>query len=357
MRNSAVISTLGDSDAWPRWWGVVRHRLVLTLGTVILGADWLVRPASLWCEPVLAIVGALAALPVPSATSAGSWGLIQLRFLARRRGRWISLEPGEDTLRVDVRGAQRVWCYEFIHRGRLDLSGRDIELATRLSHLAQALAQNAQNAHLCVHVDTSEARDSGARVSLSVNRASHVPSEWRPRSDAAVPSSATTGRMPFLERRGYVRTSRGVVQTLRVKSFTPGRASDVLVALGATGTSREISLHANILSLAKARRVSARAVHRVGADAQFSRGAGFRWSASDQKGLDALRVREEAVAQGAALCQWALYVVVRATNVSELRRRVSETLEVARARGVVLDRGIGVQGDWYIFQLPGGQGW
>ena len=95
----------------------------------------------------------------------------------------------------------------------------------------------------------------------------------------------------------------------------------------------------------------------MGADAEFSRGAGFRWTASDQTHLDALRNREEAVAQGAALCQWGLYVLVRAPNLSELRRRVSETLEMARARGVMLDRGTGVQGDWYVFQLPGGPGW
>ena len=357
MRNNVAPSTLGDSDAWPRWWGVIRHRLVLTLGAVLLGADWLVRPGSLWCESVLAVAGGAAALPVSSATSVGSWCLIQLRFLVRRRARWISLEPAEETLRVDARGVQRVWCYEFVHHGRLDLSGRDVEVATRLAHLAQSLAASGKSAHLAVHVDTGDIRDSGSRVALSVNRPSQVPAEWRPRSDAAVPRSATTGRMPFIERRGYVRTSGGVVQTLRVRAFTPGRASDALVALGAAGTALEISLHANILSLVKARRVSARAVHRMGADAQFSRGAGFRWTASDQKSLDALRVREEAVAQGAALCQWALYVVVRAANVSELRRRVSETLEVARTRGVVLDRGVGVQGDWYVFQLPGGQGW
>ena len=243
-----VASTLGESDAWPRWWGVVRHRLVLTLGAVILGADWLVRPGSLWGELVVAITWGVAALPVPSATSAGAWCAIYLRFLLRRRARWISLEPAEDTLRVDVRGVQRVWCYEFIHHGRLDLSGRDIEVATRLAHLAQAMAASAQNAHLALHVDTGDSRDFGARVALSVNEPSQVPREWRSRSDAAVPRSATTGRMPLIERRRYVRTPRGVVQTLRVRAFTPGRAGDALVALGATGTALEISLHANIFA-------------------------------------------------------------------------------------------------------------
>jgi hypothetical protein len=161
----------------------------------------------------------------------------------------------------------------------------------------------------------------------------------------------------MIERRHYVRTPGCVVRTLRVTNFAPGRASAALETLGEYGSGLSLSLHAGIVPLARARRLTSRAVHRVGTDAEFARSAGFRWSARDQKGLDALRDREESVARGAALCQWALYVVVSAPTVSELCRRVHDTREVARAAGLGLDPGVGVQGEWFIFQLPGGPGW
>ena len=349
--------TLGESDARPRWWGVTRHRLVLVVAALVLGADALLRPGSRWWEWLFVGVAGGAASPGPASTSWAQWCVLEVRLLLRRRVRWISLESEDDTLRVDVRGSQRVWCYEFTHRGRLDLSGHDLILASRLARMVESFAAGADHVHVALHVDTGERSGVGARTSMSVSVGAPVPSEWRRHSGAGVPRSLSIGRSAVLERRHYVRTPQCVLRTLRVSDYAAGRAGVALESLGEYGSGLTLSLHASVVPSARARRLTARAVHRVGTDAEFARGAGFRWSARDQKGLNALREREELVAHGAALCQWALYVVVSADTVSELRRRVHQTRDVARAAGVGLDLGVGVQGEWFTWQLPGGPGW
>lgn len=348
---------LGETDAWPRWWGVTRHRLALAVAALGLGADALLRPGSRWWEWLLVGVMAAAASPGPASTSCGQWCVIEVRFLLRRRVRWVALETDGDVLRVDVRGSQRVWCYEFTHRGRLDLSGRDVVLASRLSRMVESFAAGGDRAHVALHVDTGERSGGATRTSLSVSVGAPVPSEWRRNSEVGVPCSLSIGRTAVIERRHYVRTPRCVVRTLRVAAFAAGRAGTALETLDECGSGLSISLHAGVVPSTRARRLTARAVHRARTDAEFARGAGFRWSARDQKGLDALCGREDLVAQGAALCQWALYVVVSADTVGELRRRVNETRDVARAVGLRLDLGVGVQGEWFTFQLPGGPGW
>jgi hypothetical protein len=147
------------------------------------------------------------------------------------------------------------------------------------------------------------------------------------------------------------------MRTLRATAFSPGRESEALEALSERAAWLTLSLHASVIPTARARRVTSRAVHRVGSDAALTRGAGFRWSARHEKELEALRSREASVAAGAALCQWALYVVVRAQSLAELRSRVAETRQVSRESGLRLDPGTGVQGEWFTYQLPGGPGW
>lgn len=357
LTNSPVRTTLGECDAWPRWWGVARHRLVLGIAAVVLGADAALRPGSLWWEWLLVGVAAGAASPGPNSSSWGQWSVMGVRFLVRRRVWWVSLESDDDALLVDVRGSQRVWCYEFTHRGRLDLSGHDVVLASRLARMVESFAAGGDHAHVALHVETGGRAGAAARTSLSVNVAAPIPKEWRSRRDAGVPPTLSLGRTALIERRHYVRTPKCVVRTMRVVDFGAGRAGAALEVLGEYGSDLSLSLHAGVVPLTRARRLTARAVHRVGTDAEFARGAGFRWSARDQKGLDALREREELVAQGAALCQWALFVVVSADTVGALRRRVHETSAVARAAGLRLDLGVGVQGDWFTWQLPGGPGW
>ena len=357
LTNNPVHASLGEGDAWPRWWGLARHRVALGLAAPVLGADALLRPGRRWWEWLVVVLALGAASPGPGQGSWAEWCAAATRYYGRRRVGWISLDADADSLVVLSRGRQRVWCYELTHRGRLDLSERDVVVASRLSQMVDSFAAAGESAHVSLHVDTGAWSGPPARTCLSVNVSGAVPPEWRARAAAGVPRSLGTGRQALLERRHYVRTGGSVLRTLRVGDFAAGRASAALETLGQFGSDLSLSLHADVVPLARARRESARAVHRVGAGAEFGRAAGFRWSAHDQVGLEALRQREQLVAQGAALCHWALYIVVRADSLAALRARVRETCDVARAAGLRLDVGTARQGEWLTWQLPGGPGW
>ena len=74
--------------------------------------------------------------------------------------------------------------------------------------------------------------------------------------------------------------------------------------------------------------------------------------------LEGLRVvYERNVAGGRALLRVAVYVLVRADSLDELDRRGTQVWRHAHDAGLRLDRGRGLQADWYRSQLPGGPGW
>jgi hypothetical protein len=325
--------------------------IMLSLG---VGADALFRSGSSQWEWFVVAMTVVAASPGPGSTTLGHCSVIEASFQLRRRLRWVSLEDVGDSL--EWGSGRRVWCYEFIQRGRLDLTGSDVTLASRLARMAESFAASGQHTHVSIHV---EANGMGAPVHtvLGVSAPSVPPREWRPHHVAGVPGFLKLGRTPYVQRRTYVRTPDYVMRTLRAATFSPGRESEVLEALSERVAWLTLSLHASVIPTVRARRVTSRAVHRVGSDAALTRGAGFRWSARHEKELEALRSREASVAAGAALCQWALYVVVRAHSLGELRSRVTQTRQVARAAGLRLDAGTGVQGEWLTYQLPGGPGW
>lgn len=347
--------TLGDADAIVRWFGLERHRLVLLTMAVGLGADALVRPGTRCWEWLGALVAVTVTAPGSVGRSWGEWAVVEARYRLRRRLWWITVAVDPEALVLTVHGEQRVWTYDFAHRGRLDLASRDVGLATRLAHMVETLAAAGDDAHVSLHVDARE--DGSVRTVLSTTVASVAPYEWRRDSRAGVPRTLSLGRNPLIERRHYVRTTDHVVRTLRVIRFAPGRETAVLEALSERVSWLTLSVHASVVPAMRARRLTARAVHRVGSDAHATQAAGFRWSARREWELDVLRQREQVVAAGAALCQWALYVVVRASSLPQLRRRVADVIVVARAAGVRLDPGSARQREWYAFQLPGGPGW
>ena len=249
-----------------------------------------------------------------------------------------------------------MWCYDFAHRGRLDLTGDDVALANRVARMAESFSRAGERTHLSLHVSGS-VTGAAPRTVLSLSVSSPPPPEWRRDPRAGISREVGSGLTTILERRSYVRTSQGVARTLRATGFAEGAQNHALEGLCERLSWLTVSLHALALPSARAQRVTSRAVHRVGTDAQFTRGAGFRWSARQQRGLEILRHRELAVASGAALCRWALYVVVCAPTLAVLKERVEETLSCARSGGLRLESGVGVQYEWLIFQLPGGPGW
>lgn len=348
---------MGDSDAQPRWFGLAPLRIVLAGLGLASVADAVLRPGGRWWEWLVAALAVGGGLPAPASRSWAQVVGVEIRYRTRRRLRWITVKVRENALDVSVHGARRVWCYNFSHHGRLDLAKRDVVLADRLARMVESLAAAGQPAHVAMHVETLDADQGSVRTVLSVTVPSLPPPEWRRDPLAGIAGTLRPGRSVIVERREYVRTSRHVLRTLRVASFSPGREASALEALSENVQWLTVSLHASIIPAVRARRLTARAVHRLGSDAQLTRGAGFRWSARHEWELEAYRQRENSVAAGAALCQWALYAVVRASSIEQLRRRVARTTEVAQSAGLRLEAGAGEQGDWFVWQLPGGPGW
>jgi hypothetical protein len=320
-----------------------------------MAADALLRRGWRQWEWPCVVVCATLAVVQRSGRSWGERAVVEVKYLLRRRLSSISVRTDDDALEYHVRGTRRVWCYDFVHRGRLDLANRDVALADRLAYLADSLAEAGEVAHLAIHVESS---GSGlVRTALSVTVPAVPPPEWRRDPRSGVARALAVGRTPLVERREYVRTAHEVVRTLRVASFAPGREAQALERLSEQLSWLTLSLHSSVLPASRARRMTSRAVHRMGSDAQLARSAGFRWSARREWELDALRQREQVVAGGTALCRWALYLVVHATSLAQLRSRVNELEEIARAAGLRLEAGVAVQSEWFAFQLPGGPGW
>lgn len=338
-----------------RWFGVAPHRIVLSILSVAMVCDAMLRPVGHGWAWAGAVGAAGAALPASSSRSWAQTVAVFVRYGSRRRVSWVVLEPVGDILHLGVRGSRQVWCYEMFHCGRLDLSGRDLTLAHRLGAMIESLAASGDRVHLSLTVDAP--RDAVPRTVLSMDVGTPPPSEWRLDPRAGVPRGLHEGRVALLERRGYVRTPHCVLRVLRVTRFSADREITALESLSELVAWLTISLHVAVIPATRARRLSERAVHRLRSDAHVTRGAGFRWSARHEQDLEALRQRESAVAAGAALCQWALYLVVRAPTLDLLRQRVDHTVQRAKAGGLAVDLGVGVQGEWFVFHLPGGPGW
>ena len=354
MTNSDNGATFADSDAEVRWYGLARHRLVLGLGALGVSLLALVTHGR-WWEWCAALALVLLTVPGTTGRSCYEMAATEVRFWMRRRLTWSVVTPTPEGLVLTSRHECRVEVYELLHRGRLDLSGHDAGLAARLAQLVEAIAEGGVGAHVALHVESRE----GAPPATTLSTTSPIAAapEWRRVADGGVPRTLRVGRNALLERRDHLRTRDGVLRTLRVSRFAPGRETAGLAVLGERTGWLTLSVHAAVVPTARARRLTARAVHRVGSDAQMSRSAGFRWSARREWELDALRQREQAVAAGAALCQWALYLVVRAPTLEELRARVHDVVALSRAAGLRLDMGGAQQHEFFEFQLPGGPGW
>jgi hypothetical protein len=315
----------------------------------------LLRPGHRWWEWLIALVAIAGVIPVTSTSSCAQALALELRYLVRRRIHQVTITSTDDAMAVCARASCRVWCYDFEHYGRLDLNGRDVLVADRLTRLVESLSAANQNLHLAIHVGASP--DAAVRTVMSLTHKGVAPGEWRRVSHGWVPVALREGRTILVERRHYLRTTQDVMRVMRVRSFSRGREDVALEALCGGVTWLSVSLHAAVLESARSRRITARAMHRLRSDAQVSWRAGFRWSVRQESEMESHRQREIDVAAGAALCHWALYLVVRASTLQELRRRVDTTVSIARAAGVQLDLGRAQQAQWFDWQLPGGPGW
>jgi hypothetical protein len=259
---------------------------------------------------------------------------------------------------INAHGESTIHGFELQHRGRLDLSGRDQQNALALAEFADALATTDDTRHFSLHVRSSP---NGVATLLVAPRDVSPPSGWRVNGaltlDAAGARSGA-GAVWLLERWAYVRDAREVIRVLRVRDFSAvpdGHA--LLERMQFASPSLDVVVHVDVIGGVRAHRLAARAVHRVGSDDVTSQAAGFRRTAQSSRALERLRQRESLVVEGTALMRIAVFVVIRATSLAQLRRDARAVTRSALESGLRCEPGTGRQAAWYCAQLPGAPGW
>ncbi|MBW4079769.1 MAG: hypothetical protein HIU84_14965 [Acidobacteria bacterium] len=348
---------LGRSDALDSWLGLARHQVALVLAGSIVCGDWLVRTRSSPLELMVGVVFAGASLRCIRGLTIAEFTKVVVLYRVRSRWQRVVSSREDEVVELVAGGTATFRGYELDHRGRLDLSGGDIVNAQRLSELVNGLAVGATMSHVSLHV---RGGSSNARTFLTLACDATVCEGWTP-SVTLVEEVVEKNVGPLnlvLERWSYLRVSGGIQRVIRVDDFqgaTQERA--LLERLQEVMSHLDLALHVEVVGASRAQRLSARAVHRVGSDAQVARAAGFRRSARAALAAERLSQREELVANGHALLRLGVYITLHCASLSELRDASSELRRRATASGLRLDTGVGRQWSWLCFSLPGGPGW
>lgn len=349
---------LGVADAESRWIGVRRHQAALAILGVGLIGEWLTQSHGAAVELVTGLAALSCAAPTRDGLTVGERIRIGLAFAIRSRWTSVGVTLNDGVTTCSARGEAAVRRFELLHRGRLDLSGRDQQNALALAEFADALSTSNDTRHFSQHVCSSPA---GVTTMLAVPTDVAPPPGWLERRTVAGTSSGphdTPGAAWLLERRAYLRDERGVMRVLRVRDFSSVPEGHALLErLQFASTSLDVVVHVDVVAGVRAHRLAARAVHRVGSDEVTSRAAGFRRTAQSVRTLDRLRQRESLVVEGVALLRIAVFIVIRATSLPELRRDVKAVIRASLESGLRCEPGLGQQAQWYCAQLPGGPGW
>jgi hypothetical protein len=348
---------LGESDVEARWIGIRRHQaLLLIVGVALIGEGVITARVR-----VGAITGGLVLLlcvvPIGDGRTVGEQLTIALRYLARQHWRTFNARELGGDIVLWFGGEVAFRAHELVHRGRLDLSGRDAAIAQSLVELADAASAARSGQHFSLHVTSGESRS----TLLSLPAGTAAPEGWSPQNDLALEMVLDSGAdtsAHLLERPTYVRTPHRLVRIYRVRDFSSvSQRRSLLEQLLRSPVTFDLSLHVDVVAGAKAQRLASRAVHRGGSDEETARSAGFRRTARSSRNYERMAQRERHVASGRALLRVAVYLLVRADNLDELQRRSAQLWRHAHDAGLQLDHGRGLQMAWYRSQLPGGPGW
>jgi hypothetical protein len=349
---------LGVADAENRWIGVRRHQAALVICGLGLVGEWVTQSNGSLVEVVIGVAMLTCAVPTNEGLTIGERVAIHATYIVRVKWTPLSAVRSDDCIEVRARGATSLRSYELQHRGRLDLSGRDVDNATTLASFADGLATSDRTRHFSMHVVTTPAR---VTTMLALPADVTGPQGWRANQQLAFDALGPLdheGNAWLLERWTYVRSSSGLIRVLRVRDFSAaanGRA--LLESLQFASPSLDVAIHVDVLGASRAHRLAARAVHRMGSDEVTSGAAGFRRTAASVRAWERLRQREVIVVSGSALVRIAVYVVVRATTLVHLERDVKAVRQFAFECGLRCESGVGRQSTWYCSQLPGGPGW
>jgi hypothetical protein len=349
--------SLGDSDAGARWIGIRRHQAVLVVVGVGLASTWLLRTSAPLCELVAGLGFLGCAVPERDGQTLGESLAALVRFLCRSRWHEVCVREFGDDVMLSTPDVVTFRGYELDHRGRLDLSGRDSDLAEALAALVDATSASSENQHISQHIMR---REGACSTLLALPPEIPAPNGWR-RDNALAFALVRANDGPslhFYERYGYLRTPEELVRVFRVRDFSSvPESKSLLEQLLRTPAALDVSVHLDVVAGARAHRLAARAVHRVRSDDLTSSAAGFRRSARSLRSFERLAQREVLVARGRALLRVGVFVVVSGISFGELERHSAVVWRRAQDGGLRLERGRARQYEWYRAQLPGGPGW
>ena len=207
---------LGDADAPARVLGLDRSQLALLGLGVGLLADSLVR-THLVVQVAVGVVVLVGALPAGERLSVAERVGLALAYAARSHVSSVVLERGDPSI-VHALTSVAARGYALAHRGRLDLSGTDVELARRFAGTLDALATSPDGRHASLHV-WRDGQDVATLLCLGAGRA---PEGWRLDDDllARVAGVGLADHLWLLERLTYLRTTDGVCRVLRVRDYS-----------------------------------------------------------------------------------------------------------------------------------------
>ncbi len=348
---------LGEADADARWIGVRRHQAALVVIGFGLISDWIMAAHAPYGELAVGIFLMASAAPAGDGLTIAEYVLVTVRYLTRSH--WFEFtarELGDDVV-LWARGEVAFRGYELAHRGRLDLSGRDVALAEDLAGIADAASAARSGQHFSQHV-VHEADAVATLLVLPAEAA--VPEGWHLNALLArqVLGVGDSISQRLLERFTYLRTPSELVRVYRVRDFSSvPRTRALLEQTLRAPVSFDLTIQLDVMAGAKAQRLAARAVHRVRSDDVTSSAAGFRRTARTSRNYERLAQREVLVASGRSLLRLAVFLVVRGDSFEELQRRAALVWRSAHDAGLRLERGRGRQLGWYLAQLPGGPGW
>jgi hypothetical protein len=351
--------SLGESDSVVRWFGMPRHQLLHAACGVAAFFYWFIRDRSNMPLLVFAVATCVFALVRYDGLSAPQWLRVVLSYQSRSRWTALRVEArADDTTELEARGNAVFRVFELVHRGRLDLTEADTSLANDVASLLNVVGRRTSGGHVSLH---SWGNGSDIATALCVEPDVGVAASWRPRPEAlcemlglGVAPNATW----LLERWRYVRLNDDVLAVYRVEDFSTATTTSALLRdVQRFGVFRWVSLHAAVLPSRTAHRLVGRALHQVRSDSALSGLVGYRRTARSDLRHERLRQRELATAKGTALVQLAVYIVIRASSLQELRSCSSQLQRDAERAGLQLRLGAGRQAMWFCAQLPGDAQW
>jgi hypothetical protein len=348
---------LGDSDAEARWIGIRRHQGLLVVAGFGLVSAWVMASTSPPAELVAGVLLLLSAIPMGDGQTVGEVIVVIGRYITRSRWRYMTIREFGDDLILWAPSDVAFRAYELDHRGRLDLSGRDVSVAESLAALVDAVSAGNENQHVSQHVMK---RHGGTSTLLALPTEVHAPDGWRLRNSLAIDAVRVgdAASLQLFERFTYLRLPDQLVRVFRVRDFSSVPESrSFLEQILRAPVDLDLSVHVDVVAGVKAHRLAARAVHRVRSDEVTSSAAGFRRSARSSRSFERLAEREVLVASGRSLLRLGVFIVVSAESLEELQRCATVVWRRAHDGGLRLERGRGKQHEWFRAQLPGAPGW